>query len=47
MGVKVTADKTKIAMRIKAGSELATIAVTEAIVEYGYFCARRSRHSYE
>lgn len=43
MGVKVTADKTKIAMRIKAGSELATIAVTEAVVEYGNIFVREDQ----
>lgn len=35
MPITITTNKSAIMQKVKAGSQLATIAVTEAIVEYG------------
>ena len=43
MGVKIITDKSKIKMRIKAGSNLATIAITEAVIEYGNIFVREDQ----
>ncbi len=43
MSVKITRDKNRIAQKIAAGKRAATIAVTEAIIEYGNIYVREDQ----
>ena len=43
MGVKIDINTTQIMSKIKAGAEAATIAVTEAVIEYGNIFVREDQ----
>lgn len=43
MNVKITRDKNRIAQKIKAGKQAMTIAVTEAVIEYGNIYVREDQ----
>lgn len=43
MAVKITRNMPRIRAKIEAGTELATIAVTEAVVEYGNIFVREDQ----
>lgn len=43
MAVKITQNMPRIRAKIEAGTELATIAVTEAVVEYGNIFVREDQ----
>lgn len=43
MGVKIDINTTQIMGKIKAGAEAATIAVTEAVIEYGNIFVREDQ----